>query len=144
MCVCLVASDASGGQGRQQSHPKNAVGPFGAILHHLAQVGWSMSPPHLMVDAEGEEYDLTKVSPQWIAERVRWDAQQKAWKDTTDTRRDAGGAEWGVDELSLRTSVKKAKASSPEWGHLAEKMARGGGGPPAQGGQGGHGRVLLL
>ena len=43
-----------------------------------------------------------------------------------ETRRDAGGMEWGVDHTSVRKSIRAARQANPDWGHLAEKMVKGG------------------
>ena len=72
------------------------------------------------------EYDLRHSSPRWIGQRIRFDAQQLAWQATMATRQDARGMEHGVDHTSIRLAIKAAKASDQEWGHLAEKMVKGG------------------
>ena len=71
-------------------------------------------------------YDLRHSSPRWIGQRIRFDAQQLAWQATMATRQDARGMEHGVDHTSIRLAIKAAKASDQEWGHLAEKMVKGG------------------
>ena len=86
---------------------RQGTGPFGATLHHLAQVGWYMVNPCLLRDARGMGYDLRDTSPQWLGHRIMFDAQQVAWQSTMGTRRDAGGMAWGVDHTSIRKSIKK-------------------------------------
>ena len=42
---------------------RRVTGPFGATLHHLAQIGWTMVSPSCLEDSRGVQYDLTSTAP---------------------------------------------------------------------------------
>ena len=122
-------------------------GPFGAFLHHLAQIGWTAVSPWQVTTRDGTPLDLREDSPQWVADLAKRDAQEVALEGTMGTRlHDGDGLDRGADLGTARRAIRNIARKDPHLGDLAEAAVKWGpvGGGPPQAKHPGHGGVPLL
>ena len=103
------------------------TGPLGAVIHHLALIGWDIMDPWTLKDQEHCLHDLRQEAPTEIKRRVVEHTQGAAFALTVDTRpHDGEGLSDGADLHSTRKALDAIEKEDPAMGNLAGVAARGG------------------
>ena len=101
-------------------------GPLGAVIHHLALIGWGMVDPWTLMDQEGQLHDLRSEAPKEVRRRVVEHVQDAAFALTVDHRpHDGGGLADGTDLTATRKALLTLAKQEPGLANLAGVAARG-------------------
>ena len=86
-----------------------------------------MRTPWTVTDRGGVELDLREVSPQWVTDKVKRDAQEVAMAATMRTRiHDGEDLDQGTDLGPAKRAIRNIARVDPHLGDLAEAAAKGG------------------